>query len=161
VLPVTDYDLYIHKDSNTGPVVATSGRGATSPTEPLTYEDTTIDPSITGTGVYTTAFFLSSSQTLRVKFDDTASPAPAIWDDVSATNTSLVSLDPILYTDSHGGPNRTFVSELAGKASLMSFTDDDGANWTISQGSGINSGVDHQTIGGGPYAKNPDGSLKD
>ena len=225
LLPTTDYDLYIHKDSNSGPVVASSGRGATSPTEPLTYEDTTIDPSITGTGVYTVhavyylataadqyhgsatienkpapqptptpstetaprytnyqapaalgnsagepsigvnwnsgnAFFLSSLQTLRIKWDDTASPAPATWDDVSATNTSLVSLDPILYTDSHGGPNRTFVSELAGKTSLMSFTDDDGANWTISQGSGINSGVDHQTIGGGPYAKNPDGSLK-
>lgn len=28
------------------------------------------------------------------------------------------------------------------------------------QGSGINSGVDHQTVGGGPYAKNADGSLK-
>ncbi len=42
----------------------------------------------------------------------------------------------------------------------MAFTDDDGANWTISQGSGINSGVDHQTIGGGPYARNIDGTLK-
>src|SRR5215217_1403258 len=53
LLPVTDYDLYIHKDSNTGPVVANSGRGATSPTDPLTWEDTTIDPSVSGTGVYT------------------------------------------------------------------------------------------------------------
>jgi hypothetical protein len=53
LLPVTDYDLYIHKDSNSGPVVASSGRGATSPTEPLTLEDTTIDPSVSGTGVYT------------------------------------------------------------------------------------------------------------
>ena len=46
LLPVTDYDLYIHKDSNSGPVVGNSGRGATSPTEPLTWEDTTIDPAI-------------------------------------------------------------------------------------------------------------------
>ncbi|HEX2268084.1 MAG TPA: hypothetical protein VHH35_01030 [Pyrinomonadaceae bacterium] len=53
LLPVTDYDLYIHKDSNTGPLVGSSGRGATSPTEPLTWEDTTIDPTVTGTGVYT------------------------------------------------------------------------------------------------------------
>src|SRR5215216_2588637 len=53
MLPVTDYDLYIHKDSNSGPVVGNSGRGATSPTDPLTWEDTTIDPSITGTGIYT------------------------------------------------------------------------------------------------------------
>ncbi len=228
LLPVTDYDLYIHKDSNSGPLVANSGRGATSPTEPLTWEDTTIDPSISGVGVYTVravyyaataadqykgsavienkpapqptptpsteaapryynyaappelgnsageptigvnwqsgyAMFLASLQTLRIKWDDSASPAPATWEDVSATNTSLVSSDPILFTDSDLGPlrtNRTFVSQLLGKASAMSFTDDDGAHWTPSQGSGINSGVDHQTIGGGPYAKNPDGTLK-
>jgi len=228
LLPVTDYDLYIHKDSNTGPLAGSSGRGATSPTEPLTWEDTTIDPSVQGTGVYTVhavyyaataadqyhgsatieakpapqptptpstdaapryynypappalgnsageptigvnwdtgnVFFLASLQTLRVKFDDTASPAPSTWDDVSAANTSLVTSDPILFTDSDAGPhrtNRTFVSQLLGKTSLMSFTDDDGANWTPGQGSGINSGVDHQTIGGGPYAKNADGTLK-
>lgn len=228
LLPVTDYDLYIHKDSNTGPLVGSSGRGATSPTEPLTLEDTTIDPSITGVGVYTiravyyaataldqyrgsatienkpapqptpppsteaaprynnypappelgnsageptiginwnsgNAMFIASLQTLRVQWDDTASPAPATWEDVSAPTTSLASADPILFTDSDAGPhrtNRTFVSQLLGKASAMAFTDDDGASWTISQGSGINSGVDHQTVGGGPYARNPDGSLK-
>ena len=228
MLPVTDYDLYIHKDSNSGPVIASSGRGATSPTEPLTWEDTTIDPAVTGVGVYTVravyyaatlldqyrgsatietkpasppapppsteaapgytnyqappalgnsageptigvnwnsgaAMFIASLQTLRVKWDDTASPAPATWEDVSAANTSITSLDPILFTDSDAGPhrtNRTFVSQLLGKASAMSFTDDDGATWTISQGSGINSGVDHQTVGGGPYARNVDGTLK-
>lgn len=227
-LPTTDYDLYIHKDSNSGPIAASSGRGATSPTEPLTWEDTTIDPAIQGTGVYTVhavyyvataadqyhgsatlenkpapqptptpssevaprynnypapaalgnsageptigvnwdsgnTLFLASLETLRIKWDDTASPAPATWDSVSATNTSLVTSDPILFTDSDTGvhrTNRTFVSQLAGKTSLMSFTDNDGANWTVGQGSGINSGVDHQTIGGGPYAKNADGSLK-
>src|SRR6185503_18708943 len=52
-LPATDYDMYIHKDSNSGPVVGNSGRGATTPTEPLTWEDTTIDPAVYGTGVYT------------------------------------------------------------------------------------------------------------
>ena len=228
LLPVTDYDLYIHKDSNSGPLVANSGRGATSPTEPLTWEDTTIDPSVSGVGVYTVravyyaataadqykgsavienkpapqptptpsteaapryytyaappelgnsageptigvnwqsgyAMFMASLQTLRIKWDDSASPAPATWEDVSAANTSLVTSDPLLYTDSDAGPlrtNRTFVSQLLGKTSAMSFTDDDGANWNASQGSGINSGVDHQTIGSGPYAKNPDGSLK-
>src|ERR1044072_3035906 len=227
-LPVTDYDLYIHKDSNTGPVVASSGRGATSPTDPLTWEDTTINPSVSGTGVYTVhavyylataadqyhgsatienkpapqptptpstetaphytnyaappamgnsageptigvnwntgaAMFVAALQTLRIKWDDTASPAPATWEDVTAPTTSLTTLDPILFTDSDAGPNRTnrtFVSQLLGKASATAFTDNDGASWTISQGSGINSGVDHQTIGGGPYAKNPAGSLK-
>src|SRR5688572_12312521 len=228
LLPVTDYDLYIHKDSNSGPLVASSGRGATSPTEPLTREDAIIDPATHGTGVYTIravyyaataadqyhgtatvenkpasqptptpsgevapryqnypappelgntageptigvnwatghAMFIASLQTLRVKWDDTASPAPATWEDVSAPTTSLITADPILFTDSDAGPhrtNRTFVSQLLGKVSALAFTDDDGATWTISQGAGINSGVDHQTIGGGPYARNVDGSLK-
>jgi hypothetical protein len=223
LLPTTDYDLYIHKDSNSGPLAGSSGRGATSPTEPLTYEDTTINPSVQGTGVYTVhavyylataadqyhgsatienapapqptptpsteaapryqnypappalgnsagepsiganwasgnSMFIASLETLRIKWDDSGSPATATWDDVSATNTSLVTSDPILYTDSR--TNRTFVSQLLGKTSLMSYSDNDGANWQVVQGSGINSGVDHQTVGAGPYAKNPDGSLK-
>jgi hypothetical protein len=229
-LPVTDYDLYIHKGSNSGPLVASSGRGITSPTDLLTIEDTTIDPSASGTGLYTiravyyaattldqyrgsaavelkpvvppsptptpsnvpppsylnyappaglgdsageptlgvnwdtgAVMFISALQTLRVSFNNFASPATATWEDVSAPNTSLTTLDPILFTDSDAGAsrtNRTFVSQLAGKVSLMSFTDDDGVTWTPSQGAGINSGVDHQTIGGGPYARNADGSLK-
>ncbi|HEX7956620.1 MAG TPA: sialidase family protein, partial [Pyrinomonadaceae bacterium] len=229
-LPVTDYDLYIHKGSNSGPLVASSGNGITSPTGPLTTEETTIDPSASGTGVYTVravyyaahtldqyrgsasvelkpvapptatpspstatppsyqnfaapsglgesageptigvnwnsgaAMFIAGLQTLRVRFNDSATPATATWEDISAANTSITSLDPILFTDSDAGPhrtNRTFVSQLAVKSSLMSFTDDDGATWTPSQGSGINSGVDHQTVGGGPYARNADGSLK-
>jgi hypothetical protein len=46
--PANDYDLYVHKDSNAGPVVGQSGDGA-----PDTDEETSIDPSATGTGVYT------------------------------------------------------------------------------------------------------------
>lgn len=105
------------------------------------------------------SMFIASLQTLRVTFDDTVSPATATWENKSAPNTSITSFDPILFTDS--GTNRTFVSQLLpDKTSLMAFTDNDGDSWTPSQGSGINSGVDHQTVGGGPYAKNPDGTLK-
>jgi hypothetical protein len=105
------------------------------------------------------AMFIASLQTLRVTFNDAVSPATATWENKSAPNTSVTSFDPILFTDSR--TNRTFVSQLLpSKVSLMSFTDDDGNNWTPSQGSGINSGVDHQTVGGGPYARNADGSLK-
>ena len=105
------------------------------------------------------AMFIASLQTLRVTFDDSVTPATATWENKSAPNTSVTSFDPILFTDSK--TNRTFVSQLLpSKLSLMSFTDDDGANWTPSQGSGLNSGVDHQTVGGGPYARNADGSLK-
>lgn len=218
----TDYDLYIHKGSLTGPEIAKSAQGTSSS------EVTEIDPSVSGTGTYTVrvhywaaagiadqyrgtatveskavagpeptppiastataptydnfvppstlgksageptiglnwatgrAMFIASLQTLRVTFDDTVSPSTATWENKSAPNTSITSFDPLLFTDS--ATNRTFVSQLLpSKLSLMSFTDDDGNNWTPSQGSGINSGVDHQTIGGGPYAKNADGSLK-
>lgn len=224
--PTSDYDLYVHRDSNSGPVIAQSGNGATNPTGPLTSEKVDLDPASVGTGVFSVhvvyyaatsadqykgtasvqaiavagpaptppiasnatpptydnfvppstlgqrageptiglnwatgrAMFMASLQTLRVTFDDSVSPSTATWEKKSAQNTSITSLDPLLFTDSK--TNRTFVSQLLGKASAMSFTDNDGETWTPSQGSGINSGVDHQTIGGGPYAKNADGTLK-
>jgi PKD repeat protein len=96
-------------------------------------------------------FMSSDLQTLRVTFDDCPSPAKTTWEDKSAT-TSQDSLDPILFTDHNGqAKDRTFVSQLTGQDSLTSFTDDDGDNWTPSQGGGVPSGVDHQSIGGGPY----------
>lgn len=51
-LPATDYDLYVRKGSPSGPVVANSGRGATSPSEPLTQEDVNLDVEALGTGTY-------------------------------------------------------------------------------------------------------------
>jgi hypothetical protein len=48
-LPANDYDLYVHKDSNAGPVVAQGENGGA----PATDDDTTIDPTATGTGIYT------------------------------------------------------------------------------------------------------------
>ncbi|HEX3002722.1 MAG TPA: CARDB domain-containing protein [Angustibacter sp.] len=94
------------------------------------------------------------TSTFKATFDDSTSPATATWHDVSANATngclggSTTSLDPILFTDSHTG--RTFESQLAGKTALTCYTDDDGTSWHNTSGSGINSGVDHQTIGGGP-----------
>lgn len=109
------------------------------------------------------AMFIAGLETLRVTFNDCASPATALWEDVSAPTTSVTTLDPILQTDFDTG--RTVVSQLAGKASLMAVTDNDGGtngqaagDWTPSQGSGINSGVDHQTVGAGPFRPGlPDG----
>src|SRR4051794_2489445 len=101
--------------------------------------------------------------TLKAKFDDTTSPATATWKDVSATAAtgcpqgSTTSLDPILFTDRKTG--RTFESQLSGVDSLTCYTDDDGASWSPSQGGGIPSGVDHQTIGGGPYSAGGIGAL--
>jgi hypothetical protein len=93
--------------------------------------------------------YIASLQTLKVTFDDGITPATAAWQDVSHPLTSLITLDPILYTDQR--PGRTFVSQLLGATSLMAFTDDDGATWTPSQGAGIASGPDHQSVGAGPF----------
>jgi hypothetical protein len=95
-------------------------------------------------------FYIAELDTLRVRFDDCVTPAQATWEDKSFLTTSLLTLDPILFTDPVTG--RTFVSQLASKCSSMAYTDDDGESWLPSLGCGINSGVDHQTVGGGPFA---------
>jgi hypothetical protein len=89
--------------------------------------------------------------TLRVRFDDTRSPATADWRVVYDPPTSRLSQDPVLFTDRHTG--RTFVAQLDLACSLMAFTDDDGASWLPSEGCGLPAGVDHPSVGGGPYAR--------
>jgi len=212
LLPATDYDMYVHKDSLTGPEVQRSAEGTT------TFESVDLDPNRDGTGVYVVrvvywaataldqysgtasvevqpiappppppstatppsygnfpatdplgkgageptlgnnwasgnTMFIAGLETLKVTFNDSVTPATASWVKKSAQNTSITSFDPILFTDS--GTNRTFVSQLLpAKVSLMAFTDNDGDVWTPSMGAGINSGVDHQTVGGGPFRPN-------
>src|SRR5947209_3611214 len=99
------------------------------------------------------AFIGAGNHTLRVTFNDAVKPATAFWED-KRSPFARVSLDPILFTDDghFGGPNRTFSSQLNGVTSELSFTDDDAENWLPTQGSGQPAGVDHQTVGGGPYA---------
>src|SRR5258708_9020636 len=84
---------------------------------------------------------------------DSLKSASVFWED-KRSPFARVSLDPILFTDDghFGGTNRTFSSQLNGVTSELSFTDDDGDNWLPTQGSGQPAGVDHQTVGGGPYA---------
>ncbi|HKV11267.1 MAG TPA: sialidase family protein [Thermoanaerobaculia bacterium] len=95
--------------------------------------------------------YIAGTETLKVTFNDAVTPATASWQNVSAPQTSLITFDPILYTEQELG--RTFVSQLLpAKISLMAWTDDDGATWNPSLGAGINSGVDHQSVGGGPFA---------
>jgi hypothetical protein len=99
------------------------------------------------------AFFQAGNHTLRVTFDDSVKPATAFWED-KRSPFARVSLDPIGFVDDghFGGPNRVFTSQLNGATSELSFTDDDGDLWVPTQGSGQPAGVDHQTVGGGPYA---------
>jgi len=104
-----------------------------------------------GTSMYFGGFL---SYALKVTFDDCPSPALAIWEKKSVTlpSTPRAFGDPILFTDHETG--RTFVSQLEGLTPLGStteFTDNDGDSFLPSQGSGIATGVDHQTFGGGPF----------
>ncbi len=110
--------------------------------------------------------YIASLETLRVTWNDCSSPASSpgfgannqvdpvltkpLWEDKSAPQTSITSLDPILFGDMQTG--RIFVSQLGPKTSFLAITDDDGESYLPSQGSPINPGVDHQTIGGGPYS---------
>ncbi|HEY6944409.1 MAG TPA: sialidase family protein [Candidatus Acidoferrum sp.] len=99
------------------------------------------------------AFIEAGNHTLRVTFNDSVNPATAFWED-KRSPFARVSLDPIMFVDDghFGGPNRLFSSQLNLATSELSFTDDDGNTWTPTQGSGQPAGVDHQTVGGGPYA---------
>lgn len=101
------------------------------------------------------AMYQAGLTTYRVNFVDTASSSSAIWTDKSARPpdcTQATSLDPYLFTDNTLG--RTFSSQLTLANSLTCFTDNDGDTWTPSTGGGIPSGVDHQSLGGGPFSQN-------
>ncbi|HEX4323719.1 MAG TPA: PKD domain-containing protein [Gaiellaceae bacterium] len=75
---------------------------------------------------------------------------PAQWQDVSPSIASATTLDPILVTDQSTG--RTFISNLtAGANALFAYTDDDGATWTQASAAPPNGGVDHESLGVGPY----------
>jgi hypothetical protein len=112
--------------------------------------DSAGEPSIGVDWKTNNVMYIAALQTLRVHFNDCSSPAQATWQDKSSLTTSVVTLDPILYTDPVTG--RTFSSQLATACSLMAFSDNDGDSWLPSMGCGINSGIDHQSVGGGPFA---------
>jgi hypothetical protein len=94
---------------------------------------------------------------LRITFDDTDPLAPvAEWEETAVlliTGLPRVASDPILFTDHDTG--RTFFTQLIGLTPLGStteITDDDGMTFLPSEGSGLPSGIDHETMGGGPFA---------
>lgn len=91
---------------------------------------------------------------LSVTFDDRTMPATTAWKQVPLVlpNVPRVYGDPYLFTDRDTG--RTFVTQeygLTPLGSTMEFTDNDDAPFTPSMGSGAPSGIDHETIGGGPF----------
>jgi hypothetical protein len=90
------------------------------------------------------ALYQSGLETLKVTFVKNG----ATWQPVTPA-ADVVSLDPMLVTD--GATGRTFVSQLAAGCSILSWSDDDGRTWQPSVGCGPGGGVDHQSIGVGPY----------
>ena len=105
--------------------------------------------------------FQSDLQTLFIKFDDScpATGLSATWYNSPAPTSQFVDSDPIGFTDRQTG--RVFAGELTltSPTCKVSFTDTDGldqfgqpsyAGWSPSSGP-LGSGIDHETIGGGPY----------
>src|SRR5882724_456308 len=105
--------------------------------------------------------FQSDLQTLFIKFDDScpSNGQKAAWYNSAAPTSQFVDSDPIGFTDRQTG--RVFAGELTltSPSCKVSFTDTDGldatgqptlAGWSPSSGP-LGSGIDHETIGGGPY----------
>jgi PKD repeat protein len=123
-----------------------------------------VGPTSLNTGGIT--MFTATFDQYRVAFDDCSSPAINTWTDIAFIAQQTVTLDAIGFTDhfttaalgtSYPPPNtpgRTFHGQLTAGDSNTSYTDDDGATHTPSQGGGIPQGPDHETFGGGPYNPN-------
>ena len=73
----------------------------------------------------------------------------ALWEDKSALTTNT-GLDPILFTDQHTG--RTFASNsTVGANAVYAYSDNDGDSWIEAGFAPPDGGVDHESIGSGPY----------
>jgi hypothetical protein len=108
------------------------------------------EPSIGSNWISGNAMFQSFTTSFRVSFDDSCPTSPgSTWTAKQSPITGTESFDPILYTDHTTG--RTIVSQLlfGTTESASALTDNDGDLWLPSQGAGIASGIDHQTVGGG------------
>src|SRR5205085_8400736 len=111
------------------------------------------EPSIGNNWLSDTTIFYSGLETLFIKFDDTCplSGVSSFWVNRSAPTQVGLDSDPIGFTDSPLGRSLTGELTLLTPTCKTSYTNDDGQTWVPSQGSGLASGVDHETIGGGVY----------
>jgi hypothetical protein len=123
-----------------------------------------VGPTILNTGGIT--MFTATFDQYRVSFDDCSSPAINTWTDIAFIGQQTATLDAIGFTDHFSTlalgtsypppvtPGRTFHGQLTAGDSNTSYSDDDGATHTPSQGGGTPQGPDHETFGGGPYNPN-------
>jgi hypothetical protein len=103
------------------------------------------EPSIGWDPARGAAIYGAGTKNVRLSWDSAGTMTAT---DVSAP-TSATSLDAITVTDRNTA--RTFVSQLAGACSLMSYSDNAGASWTPTSGCGAGALLDHQSVGGGPF----------
>jgi len=115
-------------------------------TATMAYDDS-VEPTIGANWKSGRSLVISLTTPYVVSFN--TSQHTSTWTPSLGITTRYDTLDPILWSDSENG--RTIVSQLAGVTSLMDITEDGGESWKPAQGGGP-SGVDHQTVGGGPYA---------
>jgi hypothetical protein len=111
------------------------------------------EPSIGNNWLTDTSIYYSGLETLFVKFDGScpASGLSSTWVNRAAPTQIAVDSDPIGFTDSPLGRSFTGELTLLSPTCKTSFTDNDGQIWVPTQGSGLASAVDHETIGGGVY----------
>jgi len=134
---------------STGPTVEYMGRGAGEPSIGVNWN------SLAPNNVTGVTNFQSDLETLFVTFDDSCSLTnpKASWANRPAPTSVVIDSDPIGFTDRQTG--RVFAAELTATSPTckISFSDDDGNTWTPLPGT-LGSGIDHETIGGGPYNNN-------
>jgi hypothetical protein len=139
LVPANDFDLYIHKGSNDGPVVASSGSGA-----PETAEEATFDPSADGTGLYTVhvVYFSVAGEQYHGSASAIAKPTARI----------------ARYVD--GGvkfsPSVTTKAPVAGRDGEPSNRTDALGNFYVSGIRGVPAGVDlwYTDLNSDPYVRN-------
>ncbi len=105
------------------------------------------EPSIGINGSTGALMYQAYTSTYKVTFNDASVPAPATWT-YRTPITSLINIDPILATDWTTG--RTWAGGLDGECSLLSYSDNDGTQWTPA-GNACAGVIDHETIGSGPW----------
>jgi hypothetical protein len=154
--PVPSSPVYVGFENFEGPGTLTrvdsSSQGSTPDTVEYIAHDAG-EPSIGVNWNTNVTAFQSDLQTLFVTFNDNCiAPGPKdTWVNRQAPTSQGADQDPIGFVDRTLG--RTFSAQLTltTPTCKTSYTDNDGGTWVATQGFGIGSGIDHQTIGGGPY----------
>jgi hypothetical protein len=132
--------------TTTGPTVEFMGRGAGEPSIGVDWN------TASNTAIGGVTNFQSDLETLFINFSSLCPTGGvnATWDNRPAPTSQVIDSDPIGFTDRQTG--RVFAAELTATSPSckISFSDNDGQTWIPSSGP-LGSGIDHETVGGGPY----------